>query len=280
MVTTRSNRTNYTIQIADNPRPVRSNGTPISRYFAQLDGLEKSEQIRFRRCPFNRAALNFNWFLRYMVPLKKANVEESFEDLFTQIRSMFYPNHVRAKFSKARQRKSEEILAFKRQLKAFYDPIYGPERLFDIVPDVLLGHKVLIHPNMLETYGNKRTGKIPFHAVADHLLGSLFASPQSDLFTTLGHNSVYEYRQVRYLLVGPLYFIPHNCGSTLSFSTPADMDLFGVNVPTTKLFSDEPHDAYYRVGDEVNVNYHMGKQPSSYNFTCQCGSVNCMSIAK
>ena len=136
MISTRSNRTNYTIQLADNPRPVRSNGTPISRYFAQLHGLEKSEQIRFRRCPFDRAALNFNWFLRYIVPLKKADVEESFEDIFSQISSMFYPNNVRAKFSKARQRKSEAVLAIKRPLKAFYDPIYGPERLFDIKKSV------------------------------------------------------------------------------------------------------------------------------------------------
>ena len=58
------------------------------------------------------------------------------------------------------------------------------------------------------------------------------------------------------------------------------MYLFNMNVPTTKLSSDDPHDAHFRVGDEVNINYHMGKQPSSYNFICQCGSVDCMSVAK
>ena len=91
---------------------------------------------------------------------------------------------------------------------------------------------------------------------------------------------MYEYRQVKYLLIGPLYFKPHHCSSTLSFSTPVDMYLHGMDVLTTKLFSDDPHDAYFRVGDEVNVNYHMGKQLSSYNFTCQCGSIICMSIVK
>ena len=280
MVSTRSTKTNYNFSPARSSKLVKSNSTPVSQYFVQLNGREKSEHIRYKKCPFNRMALVFHWFLRYLVPIKKPGVEESFDSLFLQVRSSLYPSHVRAKFSKARQRKSEAIIQFKEQLRTFYDPVYGVERLFDVVPHDILGHKVLIHPNMLKAFGNARTGKIPFHAVSDNLLGSLFASPQSDILTALQHDSMYEYRGVKYLLVGPLYFIPHHCDSTLSFSTPTDMYLFDMNVPTTKLSSDGPHDAYFRVGDEVNVNYHMGKQPSSYNFTCQCGSVNCMSIVK
>jgi len=177
---------------------VKSNTTPVSQYFVQLNGQEKSEHIRYKKCPFNRMALVFHWFLRYIVPIKKPDVEESFDSLFLQVRSSLYPSHVRAKITKAHQRKSEAVIQFKEQLRTFYDPVYGAERLFDVVPHDTLGHKVLIHPNMLELYGNVHIGKIPFHAVFNHLLGSLFASPQSDIFTALQHDSMYEYRGFKY----------------------------------------------------------------------------------
>jgi hypothetical protein len=280
MVSTRSNKTNYTFTPAENSKLVKSNTTPVFQYFIKLQGKEKSQQIKFGKYPLDRIALVFNWFLHYIVPLKKPDQEESFESLFTQIATSFYPNYVRIKFSKARQRKSEAILTFKKRLQTFYDQIYGPRRLFNIVPDTVLGHKVFVHQNMYESFGNKRTGRIPFHVISESLLGSLIVSPQSDILTDVNHNSMYEYNKVKYLLIGPLYFVPHHCDSMLSFDRPVKMHLYNVHVPTTKLYAEDPHAAQFRVGDEVSVNYHMGEQPSEYNFVCQCGSANCISLIK
>ena len=64
---------------------------------------------------------------------------------------------------------------------------------------------------------NKRTGKIPFHAVSENLLGLLFACLQPDLLSKFNRVSVYEYNQIKYLLVGSLYFVAHHCESMFNF---------------------------------------------------------------
>jgi hypothetical protein len=84
-------------------------------------------------------------------------------------------------------------MKFKNDLRPFYDEIYGPFRYFDIIPDAVLGHKVMIHQNLLKHYGLKRSEINPFHAVSENLLCSLFACPQSGLLTKLSHNSLYEF---------------------------------------------------------------------------------------
>jgi hypothetical protein len=42
MVSKRSKKTSYSIDFPDGPRPVKRNERPISKYYAQLDGGEKS----------------------------------------------------------------------------------------------------------------------------------------------------------------------------------------------------------------------------------------------
>jgi len=270
MVSTRSERTNYTINPPNNPRPLKSQRTSIANYFLHLEGPVKSRLIKGQITPVSQLALTFNWFLQKMVPLKKVGVEETFEDLFTQVPSRFYPNFVRRTF----------LVKFKNDLRPFYDEIYGPFRYFDVIPDAVLGHKVIIHQNLLKHYEHKRSGIIPFHAVSEILLGSLFACPQSDLLTKFSHNSLYEFNRIKYLLVGPLYFVPHHCDSMLSFDKPCRSLVMGDDTRTVKLFAEDPHHSSFRVGDSVTVNYHMGEHASQYNFVCACGSSNCVSIDK
>ena len=127
-----------------------------------------------------------------MIPLKKDNEEESFEDLFSRVKQNFYPTRVRRQFKKDRRRKWDALTFFKEDVRPFYEEIYGPNRFFNVVADEILGHKVTIHENLCRMHGNKRTGKIPFYAVSEFLVGSLFSCQQADLLTTLNHNSVYE----------------------------------------------------------------------------------------
>ena len=86
------------------------------------------------------------------------------------------------------------------------------------------------HHDMFEIFSDRRSDRILFPAVSESLLVSLFVSPQLDILTNLNHNSIYAYHEVIYLLVGPLYFIPHHCDSTLSFGIPIDVYLFNVIV--------------------------------------------------
>ena len=280
MVTTRSNRTNYTINLPDESRPVRSSRTPIARYFAHLNGDEKSALLSKKSLPINRLALLFHWFLQNIVPMKKSDIEEDFNDLFCRIRRGEYPSYVRRVLSKDRRRRSAMLVSFRQNLRYFYEQIYGPNRLFNIIKDDVLGHKVTIHENLVQLHGNKRTGKVPFHAVSESLVGALFACQQADLLTTLNHNSVYEYNRTKYVLTGPLYFVPHHCDSMLSFDKPYMHDMLGIDVPTVKLFAEDPHSSSFKVGDSVTVNYHMGEHASEFNFTCACGSSNCISLNK
>ena len=280
MVTTRSNRTSYTIDLPNESKPIRTIKAPITKYFSCLDGSEKSALINKKSLPINRLALIFHWFLRNIVPMKKSDIEEDFDDLFCRIQRGDYPSFVRRVFSKDRRRRSDKMVFFRRSLKCFYEQIYGPNRLFNIIKDDVLGHKVIIHENLFQLHGNKRTGKIPFHAVSESLVGALFTCHQADLLSVLNHNSVYEYNRTKYVLTGPLYFVPHHCDSMLSFDKPYMNDLFGVNVPTVKLFTEDPHSSLFKVGDSVTVNYHMGEHASEFNFTCACGSSNCISLNK
>jgi len=280
MVSTRSRKTSYVIDFPDGTRPIRSTKAPIANYFALLDGDDKSALIKKKVQPVHQLALLFHWFLRNIVPLKKPGVEETFHDLFHQVRQGDYPNYVRRFLSKDRRRRSAALVSFRQHLEHFYEKIYGLNRLFNIVKDDVFGHKVTIHENLFHLYGNKRTSKIPFHAVSESLMGSLFPCPQADLLTTLNHNSVYEYNNTKYLLIGPLYFVPHNCGSMLSFDKPNKDVFMGADVHVVKLFAEDPHHSTFKVGDEIAVNYHMGEHASQYNFVCACGSSNCVSIDK
>jgi len=86
------------------------------------------------------------------------------------------------------------------------------------------------HRDMFEIFSDRCSDRILFPAVSEFLLVSLFVSPQLEILTNLNHNSIYEYHEVIYLLVGSLYFIPHHCNSTLSFGIPIDVYLSNVIV--------------------------------------------------
>ena len=75
-----------------------------------------------------------------MLPFKKVGIEETFEDLFVQVPSRFYPNFFAKTFSKDRRRKSDASVKFKNDLRPFYEEIYGSFRYFDMIPDAVLGH--------------------------------------------------------------------------------------------------------------------------------------------
>ena len=280
MVSTRSERTNYTVNWPSDCKPFKSPKAPIFRYFQHLKGPAKSQMLKEQLAPVNEMVIFFHWFLQQMVPRKLVCVEEAFEELFGKVPSRFYPSFVRKTFSKDRRRKSEALVKFKKNLRPFYEEIYGPGRYFDMIPDAILGHKVIVHQNLLERYGHKRSGTIPFHAVSENLFGILFACPQSDLLTKFNHASVYEFNRIKYMLVGPLYFVPHHCDSMLSFDKPCRDIVMGDDARTVKLFAEDPHHSSFRVGDSVTVNYHMGEHASQYNFVCACGSSNCVSIDK
>jgi hypothetical protein len=60
MVSKRSKKTSYSIDFPDGPRPVKRNERPISKYYAQLDGGEKSVLLMNRFNSINKQALDFN----------------------------------------------------------------------------------------------------------------------------------------------------------------------------------------------------------------------------
>ena len=64
-----------------------------------------------------------------------------------------------------------------------------------------------MHENLFRMHGNRKTGEIPFHAVSESLVGTLFACRQADLLTTLNRNSMYEYNRIEYLLFDIFYFV-------------------------------------------------------------------------
>jgi len=138
MVSTRSRKTDYTISFPDEPLPVRSNQHAISKYYAHLGGVGKSVLIRNRSNPVAQKALDFNWFLKQMVPLKKHGLEESFDAVFSKIRQNQYPSWVRRTFAKDRRRKHDAMVFFKGSIRPFYDEIYGPNRFLMWLPTKLL----------------------------------------------------------------------------------------------------------------------------------------------
>jgi len=60
MVSKRSKKTSYSIDFPDGPRPVKRNERQISKYYAQLNGGEKSVLLMNRFNPINKQALDFN----------------------------------------------------------------------------------------------------------------------------------------------------------------------------------------------------------------------------
>ena len=108
MVTTRSAQANYILVPTSNSRPVRSNCTPNSKYFAQLHGRVNSKQTKYKRCPLNWMAFFSHWFLSYIGPKKKPGVEVTFEDVFFQsvrafIPVIFFPSYPKLVSGKARR---------------------------------------------------------------------------------------------------------------------------------------------------------------------------------
>jgi hypothetical protein len=53
-----------------------------------------------------------------------------------------------------------------------------------MITDETFGHKVKVHENLFNMHGNRKTGKIPFHAVSESLVGALFACQQADLLVS------------------------------------------------------------------------------------------------
>ena len=155
MVFTRSRRIDYTVDFPDVPRPVRSNQHPISKYYAHLESDEKSILIKNRSNPVNQRALNFNWFLRRMVPFKRNDEVESFEDLFSQVKQNFYPNRVRRQFKNDRRRKWDTVAFSKADVRPFYEEIYGLNRFFHVIADEILGQKVTTHENLCRMHGSE-----------------------------------------------------------------------------------------------------------------------------
>ena len=75
-VSTRSERTNYTIDFLSNPRPFKDQRASIASYFFHLEGPVKSRLIKWHMTPVSQLALTFNWSLQKMFPLKKVGIEE------------------------------------------------------------------------------------------------------------------------------------------------------------------------------------------------------------
>ena len=83
MVSTRSDRTNYTVNWPSDCKPFKSPKAPIFRYFQHLKGPAKSQMLKEQLAPVNEMVIFFHWFLQQMVPRKIVGVEETFEDLLS-----------------------------------------------------------------------------------------------------------------------------------------------------------------------------------------------------
>ena len=124
MVTTRSAQANYILVPTSNLRPVRSNCTPNSKYFAQLHGRAKVQADKIQEMP-NKLD---GFVLSLVSKLYRTKIEarrwRNIRGCVIWASSSFHHSHFCVKFSKARQRKSEAIIEFKEQLKTFYNQSY------------------------------------------------------------------------------------------------------------------------------------------------------------
>ena len=90
--------------------------------------------------------------------------------------------------------KSLMLKKFRSLVRYWYDLVYGSDRLFDFLFDADVGIKVFINENMLKLMRSSRCKTIPFHLVADNLIGLLETVAQGDLLANTGNDSITDRR--------------------------------------------------------------------------------------
>ena len=92
-----------------------------------------------------------------------------------------------------------------------------------------------------------------------------------------GYDSVYSHNGNPTLLYGLLRFLAHHCSSKLVLNGRTQLaELYGYKLRSIGLSPVIPDSTSFAIGEEINVNYHMGSR-SSFNFVCNCGSSACIS---
>ena len=85
---------------------------------------------------------------------------------------------------------------------------------------------------------------------------------------------MYKLYRAKFLLVDLFKFVPNHCDSILRFDKSLQHILTNDDARAVRLFSEDPHNTFFKVDDEVKVNNHMGEHSTEYNFVCACGSQN------
>jgi hypothetical protein len=251
----------------------------IFEYVSHLDGADKGNLMLPRAVVLTQLHTSFNWFRTYFLHSGRNFVDISFQDAFNSIPTYRYPAFVR-KYMRGKNSKCQILKRFKPLVQYWYELIYGQDRLFDFLFDADVGLKVIVHENMLKLMRSTRCKEIPCHLVADNLVGLLEVVARGDLLVNTSNDSIINHRGCCQFLFGLLRFLPHHCDSKFGFGGKTESTvLFGTEYRSIRMISrDSERGDSFKVGDEVNVFYGMGRNKSDYDFDCKCGSLNCISL--
>ena len=263
--------------VISNRDEVLTNVHPLFRSVAKLSGIEKSGVIHGNAALIDEHCTVFSWFRVNMMGSSTKFEGKSFEDVFAKLGLSCYPKFVLRCMKMSKTYKSLVLKRFRNTVKCFFDQVFGSDRLFEFVEDDSVGMRIFIHSNMLKLLKSQRLNRIPLWCVVDNLVGYLDTGLAAGLVDA-GYDSVYSHHGNPTLLYGMLRFLPHHCGSKLVLGGRTKLtESCGYKLRSIGLSPVVPDTTSFVVGEEVNVNYHMGSKSSSYNFVCNCGSDTCIS---
>ena len=123
---------------------------------------------------------------------------------------------------------------------------------------------------MLKLMRSSRCKTIPFHLIANNLVGMLETVARDNLLENTSNDCIIQHNRCCKSLFGLIRFLPHHCDRKFEFSSATEsITLFDTEYRSIKLVSrDSDRGDSLEVGDEVNVFYGIGPNKSDYDFDC------------
>ena len=121
--------------------------------------------------------------------------------------------------------------------------------------DVNVGLKVFVDWNMLKLMRSSRCKTIPFHLIANNLVGMLETVARGNLLENTSNDCIIQHNRCCKLLFGLIRFLPHHCDSKFEFSSATEsITLFDTEYRSINMVSrDSDRGDLFKVGDEVNI---------------------------
>ena len=269
-------RSNVEKTIANDDKKSMEGLHPLFKSVASLSGVGKAIVTHENFALTDESCAIFGWFQSKMMGSSAKFEGKSFEDVFVEFKPCQYPRFVTRCMKRSKTYKSLVLKRFKSLLQFFFDQVFGSNRLFEFVEDDIVGMRVFVHSNMLKLLKSSRLNRIPLWCIVDNLIGYLDTGIAAGLVDA-GYDSVYSHNGNPTLLYGLLRFLPHHCSSKLVLNGRTQLaELYGYKLRSIGLSPVIPDSTSFAIGEEINVNYHMGSR-SSFNFVCNCGSSACIS---